>query len=80
MCLPPAQYLVFLEGVFLGVKRYVRASEMLAGLTGHIYSINIPKSVIQFRPVGFVPTLHGTPTGWDITISRWDPFHVGSDG
>ena len=53
--------------------------EMLAGLTGHIYPIDFPKSVKQFLPAGFISSLHGTATVGDFTVLRWDPFHIGSD-
>jgi len=54
--------------------------EMCAGLTRHLYVVDIRKSVIQFGPIGFVPALYGTATGRDFTVLRWDPFHIGSDG
>jgi len=80
MSLPPAQDLVFTDDVLVGAKRYVRASEMLAGLTGHIYSIDVSESMIQFLPIRFISTLYRTATGRDFTVLRWDPLHIGSDG
>jgi len=80
MKLPPTQNLVFFDDVLVAVKGYVRRSEMRAGLTRHLYVVDIRKSVIQFGPIGFVPALYGTATGRDFTVLRWDPFHIGSDG
>lgn len=80
MSLPPAQNFVFTSDVLVGAKRYIRASEMLAGLTGHIYPTDVRKSMIQFLPTSFVPALYRTTTGWDFTVLGWDPFHIGSDG
>jgi len=53
---------------------------MLAGLTGDVYPIDIPESMVQFIPAGFVPALDGTTAGRDFAVPRGDPFHVGSDG
>lgn len=58
----------------------IHTHEMLAGLTGDVYPIDIPESMVQFIPAGFVPALDGTTAGRDFAVPRGDPFHVGSDG
>lgn len=54
--------------------------EVLAGLTGNVYPIDVPESMVQFIPAGFVPALYGTTARRDFAIPRRDPFHIGSDG
>ena len=54
--------------------------EVFAHFTGHVYPVDPPKSVIQFLPARFIPTLHGTAIGRDLAIPRRDPFHLGGDG
>jgi len=75
-----SQNFVFAEGVLARAERYVRAVEMLAGLTGNVYPIDVPKSMKQLLPTGFIPSLHGTVTRWDFAVFRRDPFHLVSDG
>ena len=63
-----------------GGERRGSTHKMCANLTGHIYLIDSRESVIQFLPARFEPTLYRAATGWDFTVFRWDPFHLGGDG
>ena len=53
---------------------------MLAHLTGHIYIFDPRESMIQPLPTRFVPTLYRMTIGWNVSVPRWDPFHLERDG
>ena len=53
---------------------------MLAHITGHIYIFNPCESMIQPLPARFVPTLYRMAIGRNVSVPRWNPFHLERDG
>jgi len=78
---PPTQdTVVLLEAVFGPSEWYDRTSEVWAGRTRDIHTLDEAESMVKLSSIGFEATLNRAATRRDLASPGWDPLHIICDG